>query len=260
MFSKISRYRTLPDIITTDDKSRTLESKSLRLLPEVSGEFLHTVEEVDRLDHLAYKYYKQPRKWWRICDANPEFMAPQAMLGKDPVKTARFYLSFSDHGADPPWHDLIAGLLEETGVENTWLMEKITISSDYVFRIDDQSLLDLQADNVPDDVLTALESIKDQIFIGQEKFTGVLESILENDGVEAFFKVTIKHARLILDGEIVTFHPQSFEHAVLVEYNQNNIDFETLSNVITKTGFIIEQSETIGQLGKRIVIPPNINR
>lgn len=79
MFSRISRYRKLADVVTTDAKGRKLASKSLRLPPEVSGTFLHTVEEVDRLDHLAYKYYKQPRKWWRICDANPEFMSPQAL-------------------------------------------------------------------------------------------------------------------------------------------------------------------------------------
>ena len=85
MFSKISRYRKLPDVVTIDVQGRRLESKSLRLLPEVTGIFLHTVESGDRLDHLAYKYYKQPRKWWRICDANPEFPSPQALLGKESI-------------------------------------------------------------------------------------------------------------------------------------------------------------------------------
>ena len=64
MFSKISRYRKLPDTVSSDARGRSLQSKTLRLLPEVSGEFRHTVEEVDRLDHLAYKYYRQSRKWW----------------------------------------------------------------------------------------------------------------------------------------------------------------------------------------------------
>ena len=55
MFSKLSRYRKLADVVTTDAKGRHLKSKSLRLLPEVSGTFLHTLQDVDRLDHLAYK-------------------------------------------------------------------------------------------------------------------------------------------------------------------------------------------------------------
>ena len=93
MFSKISRYRTLPDVVTTDARGRTVSSKALRPLPTVSGTFLHTVEGVDRLEHLAFKYYQQPRNWWRICDANPEFMSPQGLLGKEPVVTARFPLT-----------------------------------------------------------------------------------------------------------------------------------------------------------------------
>ena len=83
MFSRISRYRKLPDIVTTDSHGRTLPSKTLRLLPQVAGTFRHTVEDVDRLDHLAYKYYQQPRKWWRIVDANPEFMSPQALWARN---------------------------------------------------------------------------------------------------------------------------------------------------------------------------------
>ena len=62
MFSRISRYRTLPDIVTTDAEGRTLVSKTLRPLPQVSGTFRHTVEDADRLDHLAYKYYQQPQQ------------------------------------------------------------------------------------------------------------------------------------------------------------------------------------------------------
>lgn len=126
MFPKISRYRKLPDVVAVDAKGRTLVSKSLRLLPEVSGTFLHTVEEVDRLDHLAYKYYDQPRKWWRICDANPEFMSPQALLGKEPVVTARFPLTFTGAG-QLPWADLLRQLAQPLGVEDVRLVQDIQL-------------------------------------------------------------------------------------------------------------------------------------
>jgi hypothetical protein len=124
MFSRISRYRKLPDMVTTDSHGRTLPSKTLRLSPQVSGTFLHTVEEVDRLDHLAYKYYQQPRKWWRIVDANPEFLSPQALLGKEPIVTDRFPLSFDGDGMQPPWSALVRHLTERVGVEDVKVVEE----------------------------------------------------------------------------------------------------------------------------------------
>jgi hypothetical protein len=127
MFSKISRYRKLADVVMTDAKGRKLASKSLRLLPEVSGTFLHTVTEGDRLDHLAYKYYKQPRKWWRICDANPEFMSPQALLGKEPIVTTRFPLIFNDDQGQPPWAKLLEKLPKMVGVEDLKVEEEVVL-------------------------------------------------------------------------------------------------------------------------------------
>lgn len=125
MFSKISRYRKLPDVVTTDAKGQSLASTDLRLFPEVSGTFLHTVEALDRLDHLAYKYYKQPRKWWRICDANPEFMSPQDLLGKQPIVTDRFPLTLKVSGAQPPWAELLRKLYKTLGVEDVKIAEDI---------------------------------------------------------------------------------------------------------------------------------------
>lgn len=121
MFFKNSRYRQLPDEVTVDVKGRRRLSKSLPSPPQVSGTFLHTIEQSDRLDHLAYKYYKQPRKWWRICDANPEFPWPQALLGKDPFLTQRFPLTYGDPKSQPPWAPLLNRLTALVGVEDAWL-------------------------------------------------------------------------------------------------------------------------------------------
>lgn len=125
MFAKTSRYRKLSDIVAIDAKGRSLKSKSLRLLPEVSGTFLHTIEEVDRLDHLAHKYYGESRRWWRLCDANPAFMSPQALLGKDAIATDRFPVTFN--GDQPPWSDLLRALLEKVGVEDVYVAEDIQL-------------------------------------------------------------------------------------------------------------------------------------
>jgi hypothetical protein len=170
MFFKNSRYRQLPDEVTVDVKGRRLLSKSLRLLPEVTGIFQHTVDEADRLDHLAYKYYKQSRKWWRICDANPEFLWPQALLGKTPLVTQFFPLTYND--SEPPWAELLAELAKQVGV------------------------LDVQ---LGDDDL-----------------------------------------------------------GVVIVYNQINIQIKGLSEVMEAVGFAVGEPQTIGRLGKRIVIPPDV--
>jgi hypothetical protein len=124
MFAKASRYRKLDDVVTVDDQGRSLPSRTIRLLPDVSGRFLHTVEDVDRLDHLAYKYYRKPRKWWQICDANPQFMSPQALLGKESIVTERFELSLEDEQGVPPWAALRRILVETVGVIDFQVIEE----------------------------------------------------------------------------------------------------------------------------------------
>ncbi|WP_020588519.1 hypothetical protein [Desulfobacter curvatus] len=39
-----------------------------------SGIVEHTLLHTDRLDLMAADYYKQDRRWWRILDANPDFL------------------------------------------------------------------------------------------------------------------------------------------------------------------------------------------
>jgi hypothetical protein len=126
MFNRISRYRSLPDIVAADAKGRRLVSKTLRPLQEAPGTFRHTLEDADRLDHLAYKYYQQPQKWWRIGDANPEFLSPHALLGKEPIVTVRFPLEFE--GAQPPWPALVQNLAQRAGIEEVEVVEEIHLA------------------------------------------------------------------------------------------------------------------------------------
>ena len=172
MFFKNSRYRKLPDEVTVDVKGRRLLSKSLRLLPEVTGTFQHTIEESDRLDHLAYKYYKQSRKWWRICDANPEFLWPQDLLGKTPFLTQQFPLTYSGPESQPPWALLLNRLTALVGVEDAWL----------------------------------------------------------DDG----------------------------EQSITIIYDQLNRQAGDLAHEIEQAGFTVEHPQTIGRIGKSIVIPPDV--
>jgi hypothetical protein len=124
MFSKRSRYAKLDDTSAADAQGREIAEKSLRPMPEVNGTFLHTVEEGDRLDHLGFTYYKDSTRWWRICDANPEWMSPQAMLGKEPMTTVRIPVTVPK-GESPPWSALGAALAARVGIETALIVDEL---------------------------------------------------------------------------------------------------------------------------------------
>ncbi len=128
MFTKSSRYRKIANVVIKDVRGRSLVSKDMRPLPQVSAIFQHTIGETDRLDHLAYRFYRQSRKWWRICDANPDFMNPQALLGKLPIVTDRFPVR-SGHGPHPSWNSLLNALTSVVGVMDVNLVEEATLVS-----------------------------------------------------------------------------------------------------------------------------------
>ena len=54
-----------------------------RPLSTPPGVVEHTVLHTDRLDHLANDYYKSDRRWWRIMDANADFLYGFELLDED---------------------------------------------------------------------------------------------------------------------------------------------------------------------------------
>jgi len=126
MFSKISRYFKVSNLAVPDVHGRVLAAKDLRLLPEVTGTFQHVVRAGDRLDQLSYKYYSQPSQWWHICDANPGFLSPLALLGDEVIVRTRFPLTVTGGGV-PPWEALFRELHGLLGVEDVQVVEEIEI-------------------------------------------------------------------------------------------------------------------------------------
>ncbi len=115
-YARDSRYRSQMAIARRDPAGRTVLSTDLRPRPSVAGSFHHTIEDCERLEHLAYRYYRKPRKWWRICDANPQFQSPLAMIGAEPIEMVR--IATSAGAPTPPWSAMLAALRRLVGVDD----------------------------------------------------------------------------------------------------------------------------------------------
>lgn len=75
-----SRYLRVADVTVEapDGTPRTLKAAREPLPTQVA--LTYQVREGDRLDLLAWKFYRNPRKWWLIADANPDCLSPEELL------------------------------------------------------------------------------------------------------------------------------------------------------------------------------------
>jgi hypothetical protein len=108
MFTKGSRYRILPESSPIDAAGERRRGKQIRLIPETTGQFLHTVREGDRLDLLSFKYYGDATRWWQIADANPQAPFPADLLDQRPIVHERFVLRHP--GFETRLRDLVIAL------------------------------------------------------------------------------------------------------------------------------------------------------
>jgi hypothetical protein len=76
VFQEESRYSTVGEAEITDQDGQTVRYKRIRFIPPTNARFHHVINEGERLDHLAYRYYRDPERFWRICDANEAMWPP----------------------------------------------------------------------------------------------------------------------------------------------------------------------------------------
>lgn len=76
MFFKGSRYASVPEGEITDASGRVARYKLTRFIPATRALTVHSVAREERLDHVAFRYYRDPERFWRICDANLAFWPP----------------------------------------------------------------------------------------------------------------------------------------------------------------------------------------
>ena len=78
MVFKGSRYEKTGTYTVTDADGHSVTALKIRLVPPTAAGFVHTFTADERLDLLAYTYYRNPEKFWLICDMNgmdPEDLA-----------------------------------------------------------------------------------------------------------------------------------------------------------------------------------------
>ncbi len=79
MFFKGSRYEQVGDAQWTDPNGRVITYKKIRVITDTPAQFNHLVKQGDRLDLLAFLYYRDPLKFWRIADANDGMIAEELL-------------------------------------------------------------------------------------------------------------------------------------------------------------------------------------
>jgi len=79
MIFKGSRYEKVPVYQITDPSGQIITVLGIRFIPSTPAGFLHTFKADERLDILAYNFYRNPEKFWLIADANTE-MDPDDLL------------------------------------------------------------------------------------------------------------------------------------------------------------------------------------
>jgi hypothetical protein len=79
MIDRHSRYRTSATLTDKGRSGEPVELIDLRAIPKTTGDFRLTPTDSDRLDHLAWRFYRDPTKFWRICDAS-DYLDPLDVL------------------------------------------------------------------------------------------------------------------------------------------------------------------------------------
>lgn len=72
MIDRKSRYRSTAVRTVDDGRGGTHPRLDLRETPPTIGVLTVTPTDSDRLDLLAWRFYRDPTRFWRLCDASSQ--------------------------------------------------------------------------------------------------------------------------------------------------------------------------------------------
>jgi hypothetical protein len=70
VFFRGSRYANVGENHVFDSRGRKITYKKIRFIPDTRAQMSHIVNQDERLDRIAHRYFRDPERFWRICDAN----------------------------------------------------------------------------------------------------------------------------------------------------------------------------------------------
>ena len=79
MVFKGSRYTNISVYQTNNADGQIVAALKPRFISQTAAGYLHAYTAGERLDLIAYKFYRNPEKFWLIADANNE-MDPEDLL------------------------------------------------------------------------------------------------------------------------------------------------------------------------------------
>lgn len=85
MIDRKSRYRSTPIVTVTDSRGVTYPLIGFRETPATTAALVVTPTDSDRLDHLAWRFYRDPTRFWRLCDASPQLDPFDVLVPGDPM-------------------------------------------------------------------------------------------------------------------------------------------------------------------------------
>jgi hypothetical protein len=83
MLTKKSRYRDTPLFAISEDGQLRFPGLRARAIGPATAVIEHEIAAGDRLDHLGQRYYNDDRMWWRIVDANPDYLSASDIWADD---------------------------------------------------------------------------------------------------------------------------------------------------------------------------------
>jgi hypothetical protein len=248
MFARGSRYRNVPESASLDARGERAVGKELRFVSRLSGQFLHTVNDRDRLDLLAFRYYGDPTRWWQISDANLEFPFPVDLLDRGPM--VEELLALVDADNVKRFGDLLTAINS--------LGKVVRESNSFV------------ADDIV--VLFAATTVRPQIIsaIGQHGFRflrshswtppagGIAEAFtLEDMQLKTRWRRMLEELRATPG--VIELQSNLAEATIDIVRNAAMIDRDDVLSKVANSGFAVSPllSQQLERIGAKIVIPPN---
>jgi hypothetical protein len=248
MFVRGSRYRNLPESASVDARDERAVGKELRFISRLSGQFLHTVSGQDRLDLLAFKYYRDSTRWWQISDANPEFPFPLALLDRAPIIEERLALVDPDN----------AGRFDALVAAVNALSQVASRSNSFVTS---EIVATFAAATVRAQIITAIGQRGFQ-FLRSYSWVPAAGGIAEAFTLEDL-QLKTRWRRMLEDLRatpgVTALRSNLAEATIHVVRNAAMIDRGAMLARISKSGFATSPllSEQAERIGAKIIIPPN---